>query len=274
MACAARPDCGAAGASPTFVPFMSLFEPTIPFGEPELMRVSDFQRYLHEPGGPRARVVTELTPGQPSLSQSLLADLMRFEHSGQASEVLEVLAACVRHAQHVVVHLQMGESVVPLTVFAVDRLVHCPVSIDALLLQRPTELRVLHVEPAVLRPPGDAEASLVGEGHHYHPLRPLLWELALRGARSALLPEIAGQVAYRVAPGVDLSGLRVAGALPGAIQKLQGDRYTLREMAEWPGFDTERASRLLNALYLQSGLIVSRTRPTGFGESFFGALGR
>ncbi|MCR5884295.1 hypothetical protein LRS03_16120 [Rhizobacter sp. J219] len=30
---------------------MSLFEPTIPFGEPELMRVSDFQRYLHEPGG-------------------------------------------------------------------------------------------------------------------------------------------------------------------------------------------------------------------------------
>ncbi|HET7793111.1 MAG TPA: hypothetical protein VFL64_06975, partial [Rhizobacter sp.] len=241
----------------------------------ELMRVSAFERYLHEPGGPRARVVTEHgNAGQPGLSQSLLADLMRFEQAGQASEALEVLAACVRHAQHVVVHLQMGESVVPLTVFAVDRLVHCPVSIDALLLQRPTELRVLHVEPAVLRAPGDAEASLVGEGHHYHPLRPLLWELALRGARNTLLPEIAGQVAYRVAPGIDLSGLRVTGALPAAIQKLQGDRYTLREMTDWPGFDAERAARLLNALYLQSGLIVSRTRPTGFGESFFGALGR
>jgi hypothetical protein len=251
------------------------FEPTIPFGDPELMRVSDFQRYLHEPGGPRARVVVD-TVGvhQPGLSHSLLADLMRFEHAGQASEALEVLAACVRHAQHVVVHLQMGDLVVPLTVFALDRLVHCPVPIESFLLQRPTELRVLHVEPAVLRPPGDAEASLVGEAHHYHPLRPLLWELALRGARGTLLPEIAGQVAYRVAPGVDLSGLRVAGALLAAIQKLQGDRYTLRQLSDWPGFDTERASRLLNALYLQAGLIVSRTRPTGFGESFFGALGR
>lgn len=253
---------------------MSLFEPTIPFGEPELMRVSAFQRYLHEPGGPRAREVAAIGSGQPGLSPSLLADLSRFEHAGQASEALEVLAACVRHAQHVVVHLQMGDSVVPLTVFARDRVVHCPVSIDALLLQRPTELRVLHVEPAVMRPPGDEEASLVGENHHYFPLRPLLWELSLRGARNTLLPEIAGPVAYRAAPGIDLSGLRVAGALPAAIQKLQSDRYTLRELADWPGFDAERASRLLNALYLQSGLIVSRTRPAGFGESFFGGLGR
>lgn len=249
---------------------MSLFEPTIPFGEPELMRVSAFQRYLHEPGGPRAREVAE-SPTRPGLSLSLLADLSRFEHAGQASEALEVLAACVRHAQHVVVHLQMGDSVVPLTVFALDRLVHSPVDVE-MLLQRPTELRVLHVEPAILRPPGDDELSLVGEGQHYHSLRPLLWELSLRGARSTLLPEIAGPVAYRAAPGIDLTGLRVAGALPAAIQKLQSDRYTLREMADWPGFDAERASRLLNALYLQSGLIVSRTRPTGFGESFFGAL--
>jgi hypothetical protein len=252
--------------------FMSLFEPTIPFGEPELMRVSDFQRYLHEPGGPRARVVAPTVTGQPTLSPSLLADLSRFEHAGQASEALEVLAACVRHAQQVIVHLQMGESVVPLTVFAVDRLVHCPVSVDDLLLQRPTELRVLHVEPAILRPPGDEEMSLVGEGQHYHSLRPLLWELSLRGARNTLLPEIAGPVAYRAAPGIDLTGLRVAGALPAAIQRLQQDRFTLREIADWPGFDAERASRLLNALYLQSGLIVSRTRPAGFGESWFGGL--
>lgn len=253
---------------------MSLFEPTIPFGEPELMRVSAFERYLHEPGGPRARQIAMAGNAQPGLSPSLLADLSRFENGGQASEALEVLAACVRHAQHVVVHLQMGDSVVPLTVFAVDRVVHCPIDIDSLLLQRPTELRVLHVEPAILRPPGDDESSLVGEGQHYHPLRPLLWELALRGARSTLLPEIAGPVAYRAAPGIDLSGLRVAGALPAAIQRLQGERFTLREMSEWPGFDTERASRLLNALYLQSGLIVSRTRPAGFSESWFGGLGR
>ena len=253
---------------------MSLFEPTIPFGEPELMRVSAFQRYLHEPGGPRAREVLDTTSRQPGLSQSLLADLSRFEHMGQASEALEVLAACVRHSQQVVIHLQMGESVVPLTVFALERLVHCPISLDALLQQRPTELRVLHVEPAILRPPGDAELSLVGEEQHYHSLGPVLWELALRGARNTLLPEIAGPVAYRVAPGIDLGALRVRGALLASIQRLQGERVTLREMIEWPGLDAERAARLLNALYLQSGLIVSRTRPAGFTESWFGGLGR
>jgi hypothetical protein len=253
---------------------MSLFEPTIPFGEPELMRVSDFERYLHEPGGPRAREVLDTAVRLPGLSPSLMADLSRFEHSGQASEALEVLAACVRHSQQVVIHLQMGESVVPLTVFALERLVHCPIALDALLEQRPTELRVMHVEPAVLRPPGDSELSLVGEDQHYHSLGPVLWELALRGARNTLLPEIAGQVSYRVAPGLDLGALRVAGALLASIQKLQGERVTLREMIEWPGLDAERAARLLNALYLQSGLIVSRTRPAGFSESFFGALGR
>jgi hypothetical protein len=253
---------------------MSMFEPTIPFGEPELMRVSAFERYLHEPGGPRAREVIESSLRQPGLSPSLLADLSRFEHSGQASEALEVLAACVRHSQQVVIHLQMGESVVPLTVFARDRLVHCPISLDALLEQRPTELRVLHVEPAVLRPPGDEEMSLVGEDQHYHSLRPVLWELALRGARSSLLPEIAGPVAYRIAPGLDLGALRVAGALLASIQRLQGERVTLKEMADWPGLDAERAARLLNALYLQSGLIVSRTRPAGFSESWFSSLGR
>jgi len=254
---------------------MSLFEPTIPFGEPELMRVSAFERYLHEPGGPRAREVLDNPTRPAGLSLSLLADLSRFENAGQASEVLEVLAACVRHAQQVVIHLQMGDLVVPLTVFPLERLVHCPISLDALLQQRPTELRVLHVEPAVLRAPGHAEMSLVGESQHYHSLRPVLWEIALRGARNTLLPEIAGQVAYRAAPDIDLGLLRVGGALMASIQRLrQGERVTLREMADWPGLDTTRAARLLNALYLQSGLIVSRTRPTGFGESFFGALGR
>jgi hypothetical protein len=251
-----------------------MFEPTIPFGEPELLRASAFQRYLHEPGGPRAHgVIVETAVRQPGLSPSLLADLSRFERAGQASEALEVLAACVRHAQQVVIHLQMGDMVVPLTVFALERLVHCPISLDALLKQRPTELRVLHVEPAVLRPPGDEESALVGEEAHYHPLRPVLWEFALRGSRRSLLPEIAGPVAYRIAPGLELGDLRVTGALLAAIQRLQGDSVSFRELTDWPGLDAERAARLLNALYLQSGLIMSRTHPAA-SESWFGALGR
>ena len=35
----------------------------------------------------------------------------------------------------------------------------------------------------------------------------------------------------------------------------------LREIASWPNFDRERAARLLNALYLQPALIISRTHP-------------
>ena len=237
------------------------------------MRVSAFQRYLHEPGGPRAlgEVPDGLRAGA-ALSPSLLADLSRFERAGHASEVLEVLAACVRHSQQVVIHLQMGDAVVPLTVFARERLVHCPISIDALLRERPTELRVLHVEPAVLRPPGDAEPSLVAEEQHYHSLGPVLWELALRGSRGSLLPEIAGPVAYRVAPGFTLGGLRAGGVLRTGVQRLQGERFSLRDMADWPGFDASRAARLLNALYLQSGLIISRTHRAPISESWFGAL--
>ena len=41
-------------------------------------------------------------------------------------------------------------------------------------------------------------------------------------------------------------------------------------MAEWPGLNRARAMRLLNALYLQGGLIVSRTHPVASNESWFG----
>jgi hypothetical protein len=249
-----------------------MFEPTIPLGEPELMRVSAFDRYLHEPGGPRAFGSVADGGRVVSLSPSLMADLGRFEREGHASEVLEVLAACVRHAQAVVIHLQMLELVVPLTVFPRERLVHSPIGLQDLLEQRPTELRVMHVEPAVVRPPGDEESSLIGDDSHYHSLRPVLWELALRGSRGTLLPEIAGPVVYRVALGLDLGQLRTNGALLTAVQRLQRKSCTLREMADWPGFDTERAARLLNALYLQSGLILSRTHRAAMTDSWFGAL--
>ena len=92
-----------------------LFDSTIPFGEPELLRASAFRRYLDELGaesrrlgmGPRISRISQLSP-------SLRADLLRFEHDG-GSEAMEVLAACVRHAKRVTIHLKCGERVVPLT---------------------------------------------------------------------------------------------------------------------------------------------------------------
>jgi hypothetical protein len=244
-----------------------MFEPTIPFGEPELMRASAYQRYLDElqadtaPGGISTRI--------SQLSPSLQADLLRFGQDGGASEVLEVMAACVRHAKRVTIHLQCGQRVVPLTVFAQERLVHCPMAMDELIGKHLLELRVMHVEPAILRPPGDPEAALVGAEHMHSPLAPLLWELAMRGLRRDLLPEISGPAVYRVAPGLDVAAVPASGALLAALRRLTARSATLRELADWPGMNRERATRLLNALYLQSGLIVSRSHPDAVRDSWF-----
>jgi hypothetical protein len=247
-----------------------MFESTLPFDAPDLMRASAFQRYLQElqragdTDGGRSRLA--------SLSPSLMQDLQRFEHSrrpGEGLEVLEVLAACVRHGRGLLVHLQDDNHVLPLTVFPTERLVHCPMRMDQLIDTRLTELRVMHVEPAVLKAPGHHDSALVADPVLYAPLGPLLWELALRGAREDLLPEISGMAAYRIAPGVDLRGMNLNGTMAAAVVRLKRATTNLREIAEWPGFDRARATRLLNALYLQSGLMVSRTHPAATNDGWF-----
>lgn len=244
-----------------------MFESTIPFGEPELMRASAYKLYLRELEAEAAK--EGMSTRISSLSPSLRADLYRFEVDGGTSEVLEVVAACVRHAKRVTIHLQFGERVVPLTVFPEERLVHCPLLMAQFLSKPLTELRVLHVEPALLRPPGEEASGLVGEPRLHSPLAPLLWELAMNGGRGELLPEIAGPAVYRVTPGLDLGRLSASSALLAAIYRLRQEAAPLREIAEWPGLDRERACRLLNALYLQAGLMVSRSHPDAIGESWF-----
>jgi len=246
-----------------------MFESTLPFGTPDLIRASVFQRYIDEMerSGDGDGLPSRLSSLNPSLAQ----DLMRFEDArrpGDGLEVLEVLAACVRHSRGLLVHLRDEDRVVPLTVLPFQRLVHCPVRMEQLLAGRLTELQVLHVEPALLRPPGDDDIALVGEPECYAPLGPLLWELALRGAREELLPEISGMAAYRIAPGMDLRGLNLAGSLAAAVERLKRNTTNLREIAEWPGFDRARATRLLNGLYLQAGLIVTRTHPAATNEGW------
>lgn len=247
-----------------------MFESTLPAGAPDLMRASAFRRYLDEMA--RSAEPDSVSGRLSSLSPSLMQDLMRFEQrargSGEGLEVLEVMAAGVRHGRSLLVHLQAGTSVVPLTVFPHERLVHCPLAMAQFLACDLPGLQVLHVEPAVLRPPGDRERSLVGAHESYSPLGPLLWELALRGAREDLLPEIGGLAAYRVAPGLELKGLTLGGTMAAAVFRLKRTTTNLRDIAEWPGFDRGRAMRLLNALYLQAGLIVSRTHPAAAQDSW------
>jgi hypothetical protein len=241
-----------------------MFEPTIPFGEPELMRASEYREYLKELDEEAAR--EGISSRISSLSPSLRADLQRFEADGGASEVLDVVAACVRHAKRVTIHLQCDDRVVPLTVFPDERLVHCPLTMNQLFGKPLTQLHVMHVEPAVLRPPGSAQRELVGEERLHFPLGPLLWELAMRGARSELLPEIAGPAVYRVTPSLDVDALPTSGPQREAIERLRAEAATVSDIAQWPGLDRELAARLLNALYLQAGLMVSRSHPDAINE--------
>jgi hypothetical protein len=244
-----------------------LFDSTIPFGAPELMRASTYRRYLDE----LAAEATVSGNGSrlSQLSPSMQADLMRFEQGGSGSEAVEVVAACIRHAARLTIHLHCHDRVVPLTVFAPEQLAHCPMDMAELIERHLAELRVMNVEPALLRPPGDPQPALVGESHLHHPLAPLLWELAMRGPRRELLPEIVGPAVYRVAPGLDTAALPASGVLKAAIERLRRQAANLTEIASWPALDRGRASRLLNALYLQSGLIVSRSHPDAVREGWF-----
>jgi len=176
------------------------------------------------------------------------------------------MAAAVRHGRSLLVHLQLDYRVVPLTVFPNERQLHCPLPQSMLLGSPLPELRVLRIEPARVAPPTpdrhDPEAS------HRAPLGPLLWELALRGSRDTLLPEIAGSAAYRIPPGVELDMPGLGGSLDAAVQRLRRQTTNLREIEQWPGFDRERAMRLLNGLYLLSALIISRAHPAATNEDW------
>jgi hypothetical protein len=242
-----------------------VFESTLPMGSPELMRASAFRRYLAETEAEGEALNSALS----TLSPSLMQDLMRFERDGHQGELLEVVAAAIRHARALAVNVQYEDRVLPFSLFPIERLVHCPMPMSQVLDMRLSELAVLSVEPAVLRPPGDRERSLVAEAELYSPLGPLTWELALRGSREELLPEISPNAAYRITPGTDLRGLPISGTLSAAVHRLKRQTTNLKELSDWPGFDRGRAMRLLNGLYLQAALMITRTHPAATNEGWF-----
>jgi hypothetical protein len=234
-----------------------MFQTTQPSDIPPLMRVSEFHRRPRgaDMGGEAG--ATQLAALNPSLMQ----DLLRFDTqqgAGDGLDLLEVVAAALRHNRALLLQLQLDYNVIPLTLLPASRQVGCPLTLPQLLKLRLCDLRVLRVEPARPPEPGGLPAD---EGALLQPMGPLVWELALRGARAELLPEIAGVAAYRVNPGASLQQLDLSGSLAAAAQRLRQQPTPLRELATWPGFDRDRATRLLNGLYLQAALIVSRSHP-------------
>ena len=225
-----------------------------------LMRISDFQRQQGEGDTAAPAEASAGTTRLASLNPSLLQDLMRPERRqrpGEGLDVLEVLAAALRHGRALSVFLQLDYRVIPLQVRPRDRVYATPLPPARLLTLRLPDLRVLRVEPA----PPESDAGPDDVPFHPAPLAPLLWELALRGMREVLLPEIAGLAAYRVVPGADLALLDLSGTMGTAIARLREQTTPLQAIARWPGFDRSRAVRMLNGLYLLAALRVTRTHP-------------
>jgi hypothetical protein len=238
-----------------------MFASTQPHDAADLMHVSAFTQRKGGRMGDADAGATRLS----SLNPSLVQDLMRFERDPSESlDVLEVLAASLRHARPLLLHVQLERRVIPLTVWPADRQVLGPMRLAQLLALPLPDLRVLRVEPAPEHAnPGESSEPPLDEPPQWViPIGPLLWELALRGSRDALLPEIAGVAAYRVVPGADLQALDLIGSLASAVARLRKEATPLRDIAGWPGFDRERAMRLLNGLYLQAALMISRTHPS------------
>lgn len=225
--------------------------PTLPFADTTQFRPTDV--FGTDAG------LDEAPPSSftSTLSPSLLLDLQRFADRPGGAELLPAIAASVRHGQPLALHLQHGRSVLRLSVFPRDRLFHCPLALCALGHGELSQLRLVHLEPEGLLAPFAPDGSHAS-ALEFAALGPLLWLLALHGSRDELLPEIGGTVCYRLSPGLDLRGLPIDRRDMPLLQRLRQTPSSMDELSRWTVLAPARVRRLLNALYLQSGLIISR----------------
>ncbi len=224
------------------------------FEDSTLWRVSAFERMRQETGTSGFQRLS----GPTLLPSTLTAELDQLQRTQGGREVLEVLAACLRQRESALLYLRYGELVWPVTVFPQPMLYHSPRDLSQAPGAALATLDLLEIEPPGVRVPGDPLQHRVGSSDHYHPLLPMLWAVALHGPRRHLLSEIGGTAAYRVLR-MPPPELPAPGALRPAIDRLSRDTASLRAIAGWPGMDVERASRLVNALYLASSLMVTRS---------------
>ena len=231
------------------------------FLDSTLWRISAYERMRLERS---SSVFAQL--GEPTLlPTTLLSDLRHLESRREDGDVLEILAACMRHRQSALICLQYDGLVWPVTVFPSELVYHSPRDMTLATADGLAALKVLSCDAPGMRPPGHWMHERVGRMEHYHPLKPLLWNLALNGPRSELLSEIAGNAAYRVTLSRE-DRLLAPSALGPAADQLRSESASLRDIARWPGMSTDRACRLLNALYLTSALMVMRSHPAARPE--------
>lgn len=232
------------------------------FEESTLWRVSEFERVRMQTGSSAfARL-----GGPTVLPTTLLADLRRLDADGASDDVLEVVAACMRHHEPALLCLQCEGLVWPVTLFPTQMVYHAPRDLVQATPAGVARMTLLSTEPPGVRPPGHWMHERVVQADQYHPLAPLLWSLAIDGPRAHLLAEIAGTAAYRALGSAANDSLAVSGALRSAAARLRLETVALSTISLWPGMSVERASRLLNGLYLVSALLVTRAHPAARAE--------
>jgi hypothetical protein len=219
-----------------------------------LWRVSAFEQHRQANG---ESALAGLGMGT-TMSSTLMAELALVERHRQGRDPLVVLAACLRQREQALLLVRHQGLVWPATVFPREGLYHCPRPLHEVLAEGSPDLALLSVESAGLRPPGHAATERVGYSGHYRTLTHLVWALALQVPHARLFDEIAGHAAYRVTPDHALGPVHLGGALAPAYERLRTEIVALRDMSRWPGMTLDRAVRLLNALYVQGGLIVLR----------------
>jgi hypothetical protein len=236
-----------------------------------LWRISEFDRL-------RSTAATTPHPGmqrQTLLSTTLRAELRVLDRRREGGDILEVVAACVRLREPALIYLQCEGSIWPVTVFPQQMLYHSPRHLALATRREMKSLRIIDVEAPGVRPPGHWMHERIASDELYHPLTPALWALALQGPRTTLLHEIGGTAAYRALRHPSSAhDMPMTGALGPAVERLHRQSLSLSRIAREPGMSTERASRLLNALYLTSNLIVSRAHQAARADTLQWLIGR
>jgi hypothetical protein len=197
-------------------------------------------------------------PVNSTFNGSLLADLRRFEEAAASTEVLAVIAAGIRHATPLILHLQQGRRILALSVFPREQFFRCARDICALAPEELAQLKLVHVEL------GQAPPILMRTSR-FEPLGRLLWLLAMHGGTSDLLAEIAGPARYRVSPSLLLDDAPIDDTMKALLAKMRDRPVALEQLVNMGTLDRTRVCRMLNAVYLQSGLMITRA----FQSSWF-----
>jgi hypothetical protein len=188
-----------------------------------------------------------------TLSGSLQRDVARFLATPANGELLPVLAACVRHSRPITTILAHGECEVCLTLDPRMQMFACDLDLLALEEAQFRALSLQCVDDAIDL---DALARSARAGR----LAKLLWRVAMEGNRDDILPEIGGPATYRISGGFRRGLVSLPQSLETVVTRLNGPPASLAELQQIAG-NGPLIQRLLNALYLDSALIVTRAGP-------------